>query len=205
MRSHKNTLVCKIKKSIISIVMGLVTIILELYSMNREELMAQISERKRKKYEFTYHVVNVISTIVLFVINYLIMWIIWQIIMDPPFGKAKYTFSFEDTHILLTCFISVIGLYLFTRWIWAKEYPHIKRFIRFLPIVPFCGVISIYMADIGKTDILLQIFYLCVLRFICNSVSKAITPIVYPYPGTSKSSRLAMGMGHMVKHTDKIK
>ncbi|MCR0568908.1 hypothetical protein MKC54_09770 [[Clostridium] innocuum] len=203
MRSYKNTLLCKIKKSIISIVIGLVSIILELSSMNREELIGQISESKRKKYKFTYHVVNVINTIVLFAINYMIMWIIWKIIMYPPFGKTKYTFPFESNFVILTCFISVIGLYLFTRWIWAKEYPHIERFIRFLPIVPFCGVISIYMADIGKTDILLQIFYLCVLRFICNSLSKAITPIVYPYPGTSKSQGLAMQ--HMVKHTDKIK
>lgn len=196
MRKHKYALLCKIKKSIVSIVIGFVTIILELYSMNKEDEISQISESKRKKYEFTYHAINVISTIVLFAINYLIMWIIWQIIMYPPFGKAKYTFPFEDNLVILNCFISIISLYLFTRWIWAKEYPHIEKFIRLIPFVPISGVIGIYMADIGKVDILLQIFYLYILRFICNSLSKAITPIVYP--GPSKSQGVAMG--HMVEH-----
>lgn len=201
MRNHINNLLCKIKKSIISIVIGLVSIILELSSMNREELIGQISERKRRTYKFTYHVVNVISTIVLVAMNYLIMWIIWKIIMGPPFGKAKYTFPFEGNLVLLTCFISIIGLYLFTRWIWAKEYPHIERFIRFIPLLPISGVIGIYMADIGKVDIFFQILYLYIFRSICNFLSNAMFPIVYP--GTSKSQGVAIG--HMVEHTDKIK
>ncbi|MCR0336016.1 hypothetical protein MKA38_09075 [[Clostridium] innocuum] len=181
MKCRIDTMSCKIKKVIEHVATNIATITRELYAVDREERIAQISERKRRIYKFIYHAINVISTIVLFAINYLIMWIIWQIIMYPPFGKAKYTFPFEDNLVILNCFISIISLYLFTRWIWAKEYPHIEKFIRLIPFVPISGVIGIYMADIGKVDILLQIFYLYILRFICNSLSKAITPIVYPY------------------------
>lgn len=95
--------------------MNIATITRELYDVDREDRIAQISERKRRTYKFVYHAVNMINTIVLFAINYLIMWIVWYIIMDPPFGKARYTFPFEDTHNLLICFIPIIVLCLCTR------------------------------------------------------------------------------------------
>lgn len=46
------------------------------------------------------------------------------------------------------------------------------------------------MADIGEPDILLQIFYLYILRLICNSLSKAMAPIVYPYTFLSQGVSL---------------
>ena len=105
--------------------MNIATITRELYDVDREDRIAQISERKRRTYKFVYHAVNMINTIVLFAINYLIMWIVWYIIMDPPFGKARYIFPFEDTHNLLICSIPIIVLCLCTRRLLAKEYPHI--------------------------------------------------------------------------------
>lgn len=181
----------KIKKVIKRIAANIVMISRELYGADREELIAQISERKRKRYKFIYHVIDMISTIVLFAIDYSFMRIVWYIIMDPPFGKARYTFPFEDTHNLSICFISIISLYLSTKWIFSKEYPHIEKFIRLIPFLPIIGVIIIYMVDIGKPDILLQIFYLCILRLICNSLFKAMTPIVYPY--TFLAQRVSLG------------
>ena len=56
--------------------------------------------------------------------------------------------------------------------------------------LPISGVIIIYMADIGEPDILLQIFYLSILRLICNSLSKAMAPIVYPYTFLSQGVSL---------------
>lgn len=181
MKCRIDTMSCKIKKVIEHVAANIATITRELYAVDREERIAQISERKRRIYKFIYHVINAVSTIVLFAINYLIMWIVWYIIMDPPFGKARYTFPFEDTHNLLICFIPIIVLCLCTRQLLTKEYPHIERYIRLIPFLPIIGVMIIYMADIGKLDILLQISYLYILRFICNSLSKAMTPIVYPY------------------------
>mgnify|MGYP006891725088 FL=1 len=170
--------------------MNIATITRELYDVDREDRIAQISERKRRTYKFVYHAVNMINTIVLFAINYLIMWIVWYIIMDPPFGKARYIFPFEDTHNLLICSIPIIVLCLCTRRLLAKEYPHIERYIRLIPFLPISGVIIIYMADIGEPDILLQIFYLSILRLICNSLSKAMAPIVYPYTFLSQGVSL---------------
>lgn len=181
MKCRIDTMSCKIKKVIKRVATNIATITRELYAVDREERIAQISERKRRIYKFIYHVINAVSTIVLFAIDYSFMRIVWYIIMDPPFGKARYTFPFEDTHNLSICFISIISLYLSTKWIFSKEYPHIEKFIRLIPFLPIIGVIIIYMADIGKSDILLQIFYLCILRLICNSLFKAMTPIVYPY------------------------
>lgn len=198
MKNRMNTIICILKKVIKSVVTNIATITLELYAMDREVRIAQISERKRRTYKFTYHVINVISTIVLFAINYLIMWIIWRIIMYPPFGKAKYTFPFEYNLVILNCFISIIILYLFTKWIWAKEYPHIEKFIRLIPFLPISGVIIVYMADIGKPDILLQIFYLYILRLICNSLSKAMTLIVYPHTFLAQG----ISLGRAVQNPD---
>ena len=178
--------------------MNIATITRELYDVDREDRIAQISERKRRTYKFVYHAVNMINTIVLFAINYLIMWIVWYIIMDPPFGKARYTFPFEDTHNLLICFIPIIVLCLCTRRLLAKEIPHIDKYIRLIPLLPIIGVIIIYMADIGKSDILLQISYLYILRLICNSLSNAMTTIVYPYIFLSQGVFLGRG----VKHSD---
>lgn len=62
--------------------------------------------------------------------------------------------------------------------------------IRLIPFLPISGVIIIYMADIGEPDILLQIFYLSILRLICNSLSKAMAPIVYPYTFLSQGVSL---------------
>ena len=92
MKCRIDTMSCKIKKIIKSVAMNIATITRELYDVDREDRIAQISERKRRTYKFVYHAVNMINTIVLFAINYLIMWIVWYIIMDPPFGKARYTF-----------------------------------------------------------------------------------------------------------------
>ena len=96
MKCRIDTMSCKIKKVINSVATNIAAITRELYAVDREVRIAQISERKRRTYKFTYHVINVISTIMLFAINYLIMWIVWYIIMSPPFGKARYTFPFGD-------------------------------------------------------------------------------------------------------------
>jgi len=67
-----------------------------------------------------------------------------------------------------------------------------------IPFLPISGVIIMYMADIGKLDILLQIFYLYILRLICNSLSKAMTPIVYPYTFLSQG----VSLGRAVQKSD---
>ena len=198
MKCRIDTISCKIKRVIKRVATNIATITRELYAVDREERIAQISERKRRIYKFIYHVINVVSTIMLFAINYLIMRIIWQIIMYPPFGRARYIFPFEETHHLLICFIPIIVLYLFTRRLLAKEIPHIDKYIRLIPLLPIIGVIIIYMADIGKSDILLQISYLYILRLICNYLSNAMTTIVYPYIFLSQGVFLGRG----VKHSD---
>ena len=105
MKNRRTDISCRIKKAIVSVAIDVATIIRELYAVDRKELIAQISERKRKKYKVALHIVNISKTITHLAMNYLLMKIMWQIVMDPPFGKEKYMFSFEGCRALFVCLL----------------------------------------------------------------------------------------------------
>ena len=154
MKNRRTDISCRIKKAIVSVAINVATIVRELYAEDRKELITQISERKRRKYKVALHMVNISKTITHLAMNYLLMKIMWQIVMDPPFGKEKYMFSFEGC--------------------------------RMLPYLPISGVLYLFIADIGNIDILYHIFLIFILFSICKSLSKAMEPIVYPYPSISQ-------------------
>lgn len=180
MKKRLNNIVIQAKKTIISITVNAATIFLELYDTEREKRQTLISEKKRRKYKLFYRVVNVINMIVLFAINYLIMWIVWKILMNPPFGKAKYTVSFEENHVILITFFSVIICIECMKCVWKNVAPEIDKYIHMIRYVPISGMIFLYFRDLGKLDIIFQLFYLYILHFTCNSLIKAMYPIIYP-------------------------
>ena len=157
MKNRRTDISCRIKKAIVSVAINVATIIRELYAEDRKELIAQISERKRRKYKVALHMVNISKTITHLAMNYLLMKIMWQIVMDPPFGKEKYMFSFEGCRALFVCFalfacftVIIVDIEC-TRWMCKKK------------------SINIFL-----------------LFSICKSLSKAMEPIVYPYSSISQ-------------------
>lgn len=157
MKNRRTDISCRIKKAIVSVAINVTTIVQELYAEDRKELIAQISERKRRKYKVALHMVNISKTITHLAMNYLLMKIMWQIVMDPPFGKEKYMFSFEGCRALFVCFalfacftVIIVDIEC-TRWMCKKK------------------SINIFL-----------------LFSICKSLSKAMEPIVYPYPSISQ-------------------
>lgn len=200
MKKRVINLLYKIKEATISLATNVTIITQELYGEDREELIEQVSKKKRRKYEIVLNIVDVIEVIVLFAINYLIMWIIWQIIMDPPFGKEKYIYPFEINNTLLSYLIVVIVFIGFMKNLVIHKPLHIYRYIRFIRYLPISCVLGLYFTDIGKSDILFQLFYLCILYSICKSLSNAIPPIVYP--GLFMPQRLSRGRA--VKHKDNV-
>jgi len=186
MKNRRTDISCRIKKAIVSVAINVATIVRELYAVDRKELITQISERKRRNYEFALHMVNISKTITHLAMNYLLMKIMWQIIMDPPFGKEKYMFSFEGCRELFVCFAVIIVDIECTRWMCKKKHINIDKYLRMLPYLPISGVIYLFIADIGNTDILYHIFLIFLLFSICKSLSKAMEPIVYPYSSISQ-------------------
>ena len=157
MKNRRTDISCRIKKAIVSVAINVATIVRELYAEDRKELIAQISERKRRKYKVALHMVNISKTITHLAMNYLLMKIMWQIVMDPPFGKEKYMFSFEGCRALFVCFalfacftVIIVDIEC-TRWMCKKK------------------SINIFL-----------------LFSICKSLSKAMEPIVYPYSSISQ-------------------
>lgn len=185
MKNRRTDISCRIKKAIVSVAINVTTIVQELYAEDRKELIAQISERKRRKYKVALHMVNISKTITQLAMNYLLMKIMWQIVMDPPFGKETYMFSFEVCRALFVCFTVIIALIECTKWMCTKKSTNIDKYLRMLPYLPISGVIYLFIADIGNTDILYHIFLIFILFSICKSLSKAMEPIVYPYPSIS--------------------
>ena len=179
MKNRRTDISCRIKKAIVSVAIDVATIIRELYAVDRKELIAQISERKRRNYEVALHMVNISKTIAHLAMNYLLMKIMWQIVMDPPFGKETYMFSFEVCRALFVCLIEC------TKWMCTKKSTNIDKYLRMLPYLPISGVVYLFIADIGNIDILYHIFLIFILFSICKSLSKAMEPIVYPYPSIS--------------------
>ena len=186
MKNRRTDISCRIKKAIVSVAIDVATIIRELYAVDRKELIAQISERKRKKYKVALHIVNISKTITHLAMNYLLMKIMWQIVMDPPFGKETYMFSFEACRALFVCFAVIIADIECTRWMCTKKSTNIDKYLCMLPYLPIGGVIYLFIADIGNIDILYHIFLIFILFSICKSLSKAMEPIVYPYPSISQ-------------------
>ena len=186
MKNRRTDISCRIKKAIVSVAINVATIIRELYAEDRKELIAQISERKRRNYKVALHMVNISKTITHFAMNYLLMKIMWQIVMDPPFGKETYMFSFEDCRALFVCFAVIIALIECMRWMCTQESTNIDKYLCMLPYLPISGVIYLFIADIGNTDILYHIFLIFILFSICKSLSKDMEPIVYPYPSISQ-------------------
>ena len=176
MKNRRTDISCRIKKAIVSVAINVTTIVQELYAEDRKELIAQISERKRRKYKVALHMVNISKTITQLAMNYLLMKIMWQIVMDPPFGKETYMFSFEACRALFVCFAVII----------VDKPINIDKYLRMLPYLPISGVIYLFIADIGNTDILYHIFLIFLLFSICKSLSKAMEPIVYPYSSISQ-------------------
>lgn len=192
MKNRRTDISCRIKKAIVSVAINVTTIVQELYAEDRKELIAQISERKRRKYKVALHMVNISKTITQLAMNYLLMKIMWQIVMDPPFGKEKYMFSFEVCRELFVCFalfacftVIIVDIEC-TRWMCKKKSINIDKYLRMLPYLPISGVIYLFIADIGNIDILYHIFLIFLLFSICKSLSKAMEPIVYPYPSISQ-------------------
>ena len=185
MKNRRTDISCRIKKAIVSVAINVTTIVQELYAEDRKELIAQISERKRRKYKVALHMVNISKTITQLAMNYLLMKIMWQIVMDPPFGKETYMFSFEACRALFVCFAVIIADIECTRWMCTKEYTNIDKYLCMVPYLPIGGVIYLFIADIGNIDILYHIFLIFILFSICKSLSKAMEPIVYPYPSIS--------------------
>ena len=179
MKNRRTDISCRIKKAIVSVAIDVATIIRELYAVDRKELIAQISERKRRNYEVALHMVNISKTIAHLAMNYLLMKIMWQIVMDPPFGKEKYMFSFEGCRALFVCFalfacftVIIVDIEC-TRWMCKKKSINIDKYLRMLPYLPISGV-------------LYHIFLIFILFSICKSLSKDMEPIVYPYPSISQ-------------------
>ena len=54
MKNRRTDISCRIKKAIVSVAINVTTIVQELYAEDRKELIAQISERKRRKYNEYY-------------------------------------------------------------------------------------------------------------------------------------------------------
>lgn len=50
MKNRRTDISCRIKKAIVSVAINVATIVRELYAEDRKELITQISERKRRKY-----------------------------------------------------------------------------------------------------------------------------------------------------------
>ena len=186
MKNRRTDISCRIKKAIVSVAIDVATIIRELYAVDRKELIAQISERKRRNYEVALYMVNISKTITHLAMNYLLMKIMWQIVMDPPFGKEKYMFSFEGCRALFACFTVIIVDIECTRWMCKKKSINIDKYLRMLPYLPISGVLYLFIADIGNIDILYHIFLIFILFSICKSLSKDMEPIVYPYPSISQ-------------------
>ncbi|MFR6316409.1 MAG: hypothetical protein ACLUOD_09840 [[Clostridium] innocuum] len=187
MKNRRTDISCRIKKAIVSVAINVTTIVQELYAEDRKELIAQISERKRRKYKVALHMVNISKTITHLAMNYLLMKIMWQIVMDPPFGKETYMFSFEACRALFVCFAVIIVDIECTMWRMCEKKPiNIDKYLRMLPYLPISGVIYLFIADIGNTDILYHIFLIFLLFSICKSLSKAMEPIVYPYSSISQ-------------------
>lgn len=186
MKKRRTDISCRIKKAIIRVAIDVSTVVRELYAVDRNELIAQISERKRRKYEFALHMVNISKTITHLAMNYLLIKIMWQIIMDPPFGKEKYMFSFEVCRELFVCFAVIIALIECMRWMCTKESTNIDKYLCMLPYLPIGCVIYLFIADIGNIDILYHVFLIFLLFSVCKSLSKAMEPIVYPYPSISQ-------------------
>ena len=184
MKNRRTDISCRIKKAIVSVAIDVATIIRELYAVDRKELIAQISERKRRNYEVALHMVNISKTIAHLAMNYLLMKIMWQIVMDPPFGKETYMFSFEVCRALFVCFTVIIALIECTKC--KKKSINIDKYLRMLPYLPISGVVYLFIADIGNIDILYHIFLIFLLFSICKSLSKAMEPIVYPYSSISQ-------------------
>ena len=182
MKNRRTDISCRIKKAIVSVAIDVATIIRELYAVDRKELIAQISERKRRNYEVALYMVNISKTITHLAMNYLLMKIMWQIVMDPPFGKEKYI---EACRALFVCFAVIIALIECTKWMCTKKSTNIDKYLRMLPYLPIGGVVYLFIADIGNIDILYHIFLIFLLFSICKSLSKAMEPIVYPYPSIS--------------------
>lgn len=180
MKNRRTDISCRIKKAIVSVAIDVATIVRELYAVDRKELIAQISERKRRKYKVALHMVNISKTITHLAMNYLLMKIMWQIVMDPPFGKETYMFSFEACRALFVCFAVIIADTECTRWMCTKKY------LCMLPYLPIGCVVYLFIADIGNIDILYHIFLIFLLFSICKSLSKAMEPIVYPYSSISQ-------------------
>lgn len=136
--------------------------------------------------------VNISKTITHLAMNYLLMKIMWQIVMDPPFDKEKHMFSFEGCRALFVCFVLFACFTVIivdiecTRWMCKKKSINIDKYLRMLPYLPISGVIYLFIADIGNTDILYHIFLIFLLFSICKSLSKAMEPIVYPYSSISQ-------------------
>ena len=135
MKNRRTDISCRIKKAIVSVAINVTTIVQELYAEDRKELIAQISERKRRKYKVALHMVNISKTITQLAMNYLLMKIMWQIVMDPPFGKETYMFSFEACRALFVCFAVIIADIECTRWMCTKEYTNIDKYL-------LCGSLS---------------------------------------------------------------
>ena len=186
MKNCRTDISCRIKKAIVSVAIDVAIIVRELYAVDRKELIAQISERKRRKYKVALHMVNISKTITHLAMNYLLMKIMWQIVMDPPFGKETYMFSFEACRALFVCFTVIIALIECTKWMCTKKSTNIDKYLRMLPYLPIGGVIYLFIADIGNIDILYHIFLIFILFSICKSLSKDMEPIVYPYPSISQ-------------------
>ena len=135
MKNRRTDISCRIKKAIVSVAIDVAIIVRELYAVDRKELIAQISERKRRKYKVALHMVNISKTITHLAMNYLLMKIMWQIVMDPPFGKETYMFSFEVCRALFVCFAVIIVDIECTRWMCTKEYTNIDKYL-------LCGSLS---------------------------------------------------------------
>ena len=135
MKNRRTDISCRIKKAIVSVAIDVATIIRELYAVDRKELIAQISERKRRNYEVALHMVNISKTIAHLAMNYLLMKIMWQIVMEPPFGKETYMFSFEVCRALFVCFTVIIALIECTKWMCTKKSTNIDKYL-------LCGSLS---------------------------------------------------------------
>ena len=153
MKNRRTDISCRIKKAIVSVAIDVATIIRELYAVDRKELIAQISERKRRKYKVALHMVNISKTITHLAMNYLLMKIMWQIVMDPPFGKETYMFSFEACRALFVCFAVIIADIECTRWM-CTRYP--LSYIPYLPSI-FGMQISVESYGTNRLSIFLYI------------------------------------------------
>lgn len=202
MKNRMNSILSKMKKVIKNVAVNVNATMLELYGEDRIERIKQISEKKREKYEIVLDIVGVIEVIVSFAINYQIMWIIWKVIMDPPFGKEEYAYPFEINNALLCFLIVIIPFIGFMKHLITHEFLLIDKYIYLIRYLPICHVLAIYLTNIGKFDILFRLFYLCILRFICNSLSKAIPPLAYPDYFISEG--LIRGRGRPAKYKDNV-